>query len=110
VDSGICPGFQQDNALCHKVRKTTQWLADQGIATLSWPPYSPDLNPIEHLWDELERAIHKRAEYPTNIEQLKTALHEEWNRPPDELRHTLVDLMPNRVAAVHAAKGYPTAY
>jgi hypothetical protein len=77
---------------------------------LAWSPHSPGLNPIERLWDELERAIHKRAKHPTNIEQLKTALHEEWNRLPDELRHKFVDSMPNRVAAVHAAKGYPTAY
>jgi len=50
--------FQQDNAPCHKARICT---------VLKWPPESPDLNPIEHLWDVVERELHVLDVHPTNL-------------------------------------------
>ena len=39
--------FQQDNAPCHKAKKTIKWFEEQEIAVMDWPPQSPDLNPIQ---------------------------------------------------------------
>ena len=45
------------------------WLKQKKVETLNWPPFSPDMSPIEHLWDELERGMKKH--HPKNKEELK---------------------------------------
>ena len=47
--------FQQDNAPCHKSRKTLGWLAQKNVNVLDWLPSSPDLNPIENLWSIVKK-------------------------------------------------------
>ncbi len=51
--------FQQDNAPCHKAQIISDWFLehDNEFTLLKWPPQSPDLSPIEHLWDVVEREI-----------------------------------------------------
>ena len=56
--------FQYDNAPIHTAKKTSKWKLDSNIPFLPWPPQSPDINPIEHLWDELERKIRRHRTLP----------------------------------------------
>ncbi len=67
--------FQQDNAPCHKAQIILDWFLehDNEFTLLKWPPESPDLNPIEHLWDVVEREIRIMDVQPTNLQQLVTA-------------------------------------
>ena len=66
--------FQQDNARAHSARATMQFLNQNGINVLDWLSFLPDLSPIEHLWDELGRAVRKRNPPPRNMQQLRQAL------------------------------------
>ena len=71
--------FQHDtrNARPHVARVCQDFLANNNIVPLDWPPYSPDLSPIEHLWDELDRRVRRRRNTPITLGQLRTALPEE---------------------------------
>ena len=88
---GRPPGLQQDNARPHVARVCQDILANNNIAPLAWPPYSPDLTPIEHMWDELDRRGRKRRNPPATLAQLRNALIDEWNNIPMRTVNALVD-------------------
>ena len=91
-------------------KKTAKWKLDNGIPCLPWPAQSPDINPIEHLWDELERRLRAHSVMPNNEEKLFEFLQEEWKQISTVVLEKLVDSMPNRIQEVHKANRYPTRY
>ena len=72
---------------------------------LDWSIQSPDLNPIEHLWDELERRLRTRPNRLPSVPKLTKALVAEWKQVPAAMFQHLVESFPRRVEAVTAAKG-----
>ena len=59
--------LMNDNSLPHLAHLANELLHDNNIATLEWPAYSPDMNPIEHAWDTLNRAVFGRNDPPTTL-------------------------------------------
>ena len=80
------------------------------VEELDWLAQSPDLNPIEHLWDELERRLRARPNCPTSAANLTSALVAEWKQIPAAMFQHLVESLPRRVDAIIAAKEEPTPY
>ncbi len=78
------PIFQQDNAPCHKAQIISDWFLehDNEFTLLKWPPQSPDLNPIEHLWDVVELKIRVMDVQPTTLQQLRDAIMSMWQYRP----------------------------
>ncbi|GFV93134.1 transposable element Tcb1 transposase [Trichonephila clavipes] len=74
------------------------------------PAYSPDLNPIEHVWDALGRRIAARLHHPENTKQLKQMLIEEWVLLPQEMLLQLVLSMRRRWEATIAPMRSLTVY
>ncbi|GFX66661.1 transposable element Tcb2 transposase [Trichonephila clavipes] len=69
---------------------------------MDWPVYSPDLNPIEHVWDALGRRIAERLHHLENTQHLKQMLIEERALLPQEMLHQLVLSMWRRCEATIA--------
>ena len=102
--------FQHDNARPHVARVCRDFLNQNNVQVLDWPPYSPDLNPIEHLWDALDRRVRKRVNVPNNVAQLQLALIQEWNNITQRTIDNLVGSMVRRVRAATAARGGHARY
>lgn len=102
--------LMQDNARPHTARCVDEYLSEVGIARMDWPARSPDLNPIEHVWDHLKRRVRGRKPRPTSIEELKTAVLEEWEAIPQENIKNLILSMQNRVEEVIRRRGGNTHY
>lgn len=102
--------FQEDNAPIHKANVVKNWKEEINLISLPWPAQSPDMNPIEHLWDVLERKIWAHIPLPKNKEELWQIIQEEWYSIDIQTLQNLVDSMPNRIAAVIQSKGNPTKY
>jgi transposase len=100
--------FQQHNARPHTARITRARLAAANVNTMQWPEMSPDMNPIEHIWDVLGRNV-RRHHAPQNILQLTNALIAEWNN-----HHNLVQRFVNstrrRVDALLRTRGGHNRY
>ena len=63
-------------------RSTKTWRTEFGVDELDWPGQSPDLNQIEHLWDELEQRMRARPSCPASVYDLTNMLLEEWSKNP----------------------------
>ncbi|KAK3522340.1 hypothetical protein QTP86_006505 [Hemibagrus guttatus] len=76
--------FQHDCTPVTKASSIKTWMSEFGVEELDWPAQSPDLNPIEHLWDELERRLRATPSRPTSVPDLTNALLEERQEDDDD--------------------------
>ena len=102
--------FQQDNDPKHTSRLAQNWFETNGIKVLPWPAQSPDMNPIEHLWDHQKKRLSEYPHPPGGMLELWERVEKEWEKIPKEVCQNLIESMPRRIAAVLRAKGAYTKY
>ena len=99
----------EDNAPVHKgvcvpAKKT------MGCETLSHPPNSPDLNPIENIWAHIKYRLAKEHPFVTARKELEIIITHMWEEMTDDRFNNLIESMPHRITAVIAAKGGSIKY
>ncbi len=85
--------LQHDNTRPHVARICPQFLEAKNNPVLAWPAYSPDMSIIEHVWDALYQRIQQRVPVPANIQQLRTAIEEEWSNIPQATINNQINSM-----------------
>jgi transposase len=119
IESCWEPGrtFMQDNAPIHKARKVMDWFESYGIPLLDWPPYSPDMNPIEHVWAKMKEWLVQH--YPNArewgssqaaLDRLGRVIIEAWEAVPQEFIDGLINTMTSRINSLLDAGGWHTKY
>src|SRR3979490_3196075 len=91
-------------------KKADQWFSDNNIIPMKWPAQSPDLNPIEHLWQHLKAKLQQYDIPPKGVHELWDRVAKEWTEIPPETCQKLIESMPRRIQAVLKAKGGHTKY
>ncbi|GFV38385.1 transposable element Tcb2 transposase [Trichonephila clavipes] len=96
--------LQQDNAHPHTARVAQDFL--HHFQTLTWPARSPDLSPVEHVWDQLKRQMPSCH----SVHDLELTVQDLWAHLPQDNIRCLINSMPDRVAAYIVAGSGPTLY
>ncbi len=106
--------LMQDGAPGHRAKATTLELEKKGVRKIFWPPYSPDLNPIETVWDWMKDYI--QEQYPQyerggmTYKMLRKVVREAWDSISVEQLNELIDSMHQRCQDVIDAEGKHTKW
>ena len=100
--------FLQDNDPSHTSGLAKSWFHRNGVTVLDFPPWSPDLNPIENVWPVLQRAVDQHN--ASDEAELEAAIQAEWEALSPDFLAKLAHSMPKRLAEVIAHNGHKTHY
>ncbi|GFV18772.1 transposable element Tcb1 transposase [Trichonephila clavipes] len=102
--------FMDDNARSPHENIEDDCLQSEDINRMDWPAYSPDLNPIEHAWDMLDRLIAARQPPPTCLPEFRRALLDQWCNILQDQIDNLILSMPRLCKACIASPERHTPY
>ena len=103
------PIVMEDNAPVHK-KVCIPVRIELGMTILEWPPNSPDLNPIEHIWSYIKDIIARDYADVSSIEEMRRIVIALWEGFTDTQFDSLIDSMVDRIEAVIAAGGGTTRF
>lgn len=110
LENGI---FQQDNARPHTAHHTRRFLTENNVPLLPWPARSPDLSPIEHVWDMIGRRLLRNPNPASTTDELFEQVNTAWTEIDQETIRTLIPLinsMPDRISECIRKRGGYTHY
>ena len=104
--------YVQNNVPSHTARDTTAFLDQQDVEVMDWPARSPDMNLIEHVWDQMSAGIKTWMIPPppppsphlSTVAELSNAVHQAEDAVRQGRVRTLAESMPRRVRALMAAR------
>lgn len=103
--------FMQDNASGHAAKATLEEMEKWGLRPIFWPANSPDLNPIETVWDWIKDYVQEKyPEVHRSYPRLREAVIEAWNSITNKQIRELIETMHDRCQAVIDARGGHTKY
>jgi transposase len=102
--------FLQDRASCHRAKFTVKWLKKKRIEMILNPAKSPDLNPIENAWSWMAHSVYSDRDAYQNVDELKAAIYQAWEKMPQEYIDRLIDSLPTRMRECIERKGEYTDY
>ncbi|GFT07007.1 transposable element Tc1 transposase [Trichonephila clavipes] len=97
--------FQQDNALPHNEKTVRDFCSSQHMQLLPWSAYSPNMLPIEHVWDLVSRRLARDSRPAASKDEILLRIQAIWNSLPQADIQNLFDSLPCRIAALIAARG-----
>ncbi|GFV93764.1 transposable element Tcb2 transposase [Trichonephila clavipes] len=83
--------LMDDNCRPHRSNLVEDFLFEEGIVQMEWPACSPDMNPIDHVWDALGRRVAGGQLPPQTPKELERAILEDWDRIPQLVINSLID-------------------
>ena len=104
------PVFMDDNARPHRSRAVTSYLQNNAVESMPWPAMSPNMNPLEHIWDIIGRRIQAMDPPVQNLRELEAALHQQWQQLTRAQIRRLTAGMRRRMEAVIRTRGGYTRY
>jgi hypothetical protein len=102
--------IMQDNCPAHRALSIQHYLREHEVEFLEWPPYSPDLNPIENLWNWMKDKLAKEYPPSESREELEARFLEIWDGITPEMCKAYCMDYEKRLKAVKKAGGYGTKY
>ena len=102
--------FQQDKSRARISQIAQAFFSAQQVTLLPWPAYSPDMSPIEHVWDFIGQRLARTADGDHNKNELWLQVEEIWNAIPQNYIQSLYDSIPRRVQVLITQRGGHTKY
>lgn len=100
------PIVMQDNAPGHAAKETIEYFEELGVCMIAWPAFSPDLNPIESVWNWMKDWIEeKHGDQQMTAARLREVVRDAWDAVSEDFLNVLIDSMPMRCQAVIDARG-----
>lgn len=100
--------FQQDNDSKHTAGVTKRFFENRRIKVLPWPAQSPDMNPIENLWEIVKDRVAELQ--PKNVAELRAKILEVWSQIPAEMCQKYALSFTKRSLKLCRNKGRSTKY
>ncbi|GFV84929.1 transposable element Tcb1 transposase [Trichonephila clavipes] len=97
--------IQLDNARPHVAKTVISYLDSQQVQLLPWSAYSPDMSPIEHVWDIVGQRLARDLCPVASTDEFWLRIQIIWNTLPQADLQNLFNSIPRRVAALIAARG-----